>query len=982
MVSPAFVMAITDTHDLRAGSVLQGRYKIVSALGAGGFGAVYKAIQLATNQPVAIKVMHPIADEPEARRENRVARFRREMDLCARLQHPNIVGLVDSGQTDDGRLFAVFQFASGRSLDQVLTAEGSLHPREARHLMLQVLDALSCAHNLGVVHRDLKPANIMVVSTGTRRNALVLDFGIGAMAADSHDTGYAKLTSQHEWLGTPHYAAPEQIRGNPPSPQADIYSWGLVYLECLIGHPVIAGSPMVALMIHIGPDPIPIPPSLRHHRLGRLLQRAVIKDVADRTATAATLLRDLDNCDVSDLEQLVAADDPGPTVTGRLGLGAGDLGGPTQAGSTPEPSPRAVSPQGSATPSTPGSSERTTGRLVDGERRQITAVCCALAPAAGVELDELDVLIQAQQEICAEVAERFRGQLVGGLGHQVLIEFGYPTAREDDAVRAARAALAIRAAVVERGAGTGGARHMEIRVGIHTGMIAYGPSEAARRISSQIVGMTPMIASQLSAMAARDSIVTSAATAKALRAHIVMTPMGTQVVDGVGRGMELFRIEAERSSAKGTHDGDAPLPLVGREREMALLLERWSQVAAGAGQSVLITGEAGIGKSRLATELSRRVGPNVHTWLEARCTLETRNRVLHPIIEVLERVLDLGEVAPGARLDRIEAALVGFGFRPGDVVPLVAALLAVPQSDRYPAVELLAGAPARADAGRDRLAVDRAVRALAGRAVRRGSALGRSDHARAAGRAGHGGAVEPHAGAVQRPARVRAAVADLGDGSAPAVPAGAPAGRADRRAADRGQGAPRRGARADGQPDRRRAAVRRGADPDGDGVGGADRARRSLRADRLAVRGGHPDDAARLADGPARSAGPGQGDGAARGRAGARVRARAAHRGHAAGRGRGPGGPRQAGGGRPGPSQAAAAQPDLAVPPRADPRHRLRVDAAAGAAQGPRPDRRGARAAVRRRGRGAARSAGAPPRRGGAEAAARSATRRRRRSPR
>jgi serine/threonine protein kinase len=144
---------MTDPHDLRAGAVLQGRYRIESALGAGGFGAVYKAVQLATNQPVAVKVLHPVPEEPEARRELRVARFRREMDLCARLQHPNIVGLVDSGQTDDGRLFAVFQFAAGRSLDQVLLEEGPLSPREARYLMSQVLDALACAHNLGVVHR-------------------------------------------------------------------------------------------------------------------------------------------------------------------------------------------------------------------------------------------------------------------------------------------------------------------------------------------------------------------------------------------------------------------------------------------------------------------------------------------------------------------------------------------------------------------------------------------------------------------------------------------------------------------------------------------------------------------------------------------------------------------------------------------------------------------------------------------------------------
>lgn len=671
---------MTAAHDLAAGAVLQGRYKIVSALGAGGFGAVYKAIQLATNQPVAIKVMHPSDDEPEARRENRVARFRREMDLCARLQHPNIVGLVDSGQTEDGRLFAVFQFASGRGLDQVITEEGALDPREARYLMAQVLDALSCAHNLGVVHRDLKPANLMIVSTGTRRNALVLDFGIGAMAKDANDTTYAKLTSQHEWLGTPHYAAPEQIRGSPPTPASDIYSWGLVYLECLTGQPVIPGSPMVAMMIHVGPDPIPIPRHLRHHRLGRLIQRAVIKEVSDRTATAASLLRELDNCDVSDLER--PGELSGPTT---IAGGAGATVAPPRT-TTPERLERAISPRSSGTPGGAG----TASRLVDAERRQITAVCCALAPSAEIELDELELLLGALQEICGEIGDRFGGQLAGGLGHQVLIEFGYPTAREDDVVRAARAAIAIRAAIAEHNAAVAAVRRLEIRIGIHTGMIAYGSYEPDRRISGQILGMTPMIASQLSATAEAGAIVASAATARALRVQIVMTPIGAQILGGVGKPVEVFRIESERAAPTmiGAREGEAPPPLIGREREVALLLERWQAVAEGAGHCVLITGEAGIGKSRLAVELGRRIGPAGHTWLEARCTLETRNRVLHPILEILERVLGLADVEPAARLARIEATLIGFGFRPGDAVPVVAGLLAVPLGDRYPAVEL------------------------------------------------------------------------------------------------------------------------------------------------------------------------------------------------------------------------------------------------------------------------------------------------------
>src|SRR5262249_46783885 len=134
-----------------------------------------------------------------------------------------------------------------------------------------------------------------------------------AMAHDITDPSQAKLTGQHEWLGTPHYTAPEQIRGYPPTSQSDLYSWGLVYLECLLGYPVIAGTPVMAWMFHPRPHPVPLPtappppPPRPHHPLGRLPPRAVNKAATEGPVTGASLLRDLDACDVSDLKRFPGA---------------------------------------------------------------------------------------------------------------------------------------------------------------------------------------------------------------------------------------------------------------------------------------------------------------------------------------------------------------------------------------------------------------------------------------------------------------------------------------------------------------------------------------------------------------------------------------------------------------------------------------------------------------------------------------------------
>ena len=278
-------------------AALEERYEVLEQIGSGGFANVFRGTQLATGQAVAIKVLRIDRGEGAPDPDEQIARFRHETRLCAQLQHPNIVQLLDAAEAADGQVCAVFSYVPGWNLDDVLAAEGALEPSEALHLMTEVIDAISSAHARGIIHRDLKPGNIMISATGARRNALVMDFGLGTIVGDRLRRTYRSLTMAGAYLGTPYYSAPEQIRAEPPTTRTDLYAWGLVVLECLTGESALgARTPHEAIHRHLSLDPIPIPPALASHELGRLLRRVTEKDVDARRVSAAEALEAMLRC--------------------------------------------------------------------------------------------------------------------------------------------------------------------------------------------------------------------------------------------------------------------------------------------------------------------------------------------------------------------------------------------------------------------------------------------------------------------------------------------------------------------------------------------------------------------------------------------------------------------------------------------------------------------------------------------------------------
>jgi serine/threonine-protein kinase len=243
-----------------------GSYRIESLLGRGGMGSVYLATHERLGRKVALKVIAPALALDEDFR----ARFLRESQLAASLDHPNVIPIYDADEID-GVLYLAMRYVSGPSLRELIRERGSLSREETARIVEQIGGALDEAHRAGLVHRDVKPANILL--SERRDHAYLCDFGL------SKRTTSKELTQTGSFLGSVDYCAPEQIEGRPLDGRADVYSLGCVAFHCLAGHaPYLRDSEFAVLQAHLY-DPPP-------NDFGRAIAKALAKDPADRYPTA------------------------------------------------------------------------------------------------------------------------------------------------------------------------------------------------------------------------------------------------------------------------------------------------------------------------------------------------------------------------------------------------------------------------------------------------------------------------------------------------------------------------------------------------------------------------------------------------------------------------------------------------------------------------------------------------------------------------
>ena len=267
------------------GAVLHGRYRITGVVGAGAMGTVYRAEQLTVDREVAIKFLAGDA----ARDEQVCQRFQREAKVLAKLKHPNSLTLLDTGATDDGRIFIVTELLHGSPLDELLKEHGPLDVHKTLQVVMDTCASLQEAHDLGIVHRDLKPGNLFFVRVGKQEITKVLDFGIARLLEDSTKTATGTV------LGTAAYMSPQQAQGMPVDHRSDLYSLGAIAYQCLTGAmPFSADTVVGMLMKHVSEPPKPFaqmdPPVVVPPPIEQLIMRLLEKDPADRPQSAAEVL--------------------------------------------------------------------------------------------------------------------------------------------------------------------------------------------------------------------------------------------------------------------------------------------------------------------------------------------------------------------------------------------------------------------------------------------------------------------------------------------------------------------------------------------------------------------------------------------------------------------------------------------------------------------------------------------------------------------
>lgn len=708
-----------------------GRYQVLGVLGKGGFGTVHIGLDTQLQRKVAIKVPHRNLAEGETEP------FLREARRLAQLKHPGIVTVFDVG-VEGGRCYIISDLVDGTSLKDWLRDHRPTFP-QAVDVVAAVADALSHAHAQGVIHRDVKPSNIMLTDD---LRPILLDFGLA-----TSDEDFASWTESV--LGTPAYMSPErQSRKDVHrmDGRADIFSLGVILYQMLCGRRPFNAPDVYELMRQVREDE-PQPPRQRNPRIPRELERICLKSMSkridDRYTTASDLAAELRAALAPPpvpAPDVAREDEPAAEPTLSVGTcsaclrsnpedaafcaGCGKALAPTAAdhseratasraaaeekpASSESSGPSTRSRPTTSSPSVPSSSSISSRlALREAERRQVTILHCNHNLGETVELFEVlepgdrDLLLGRWATLCQEEFDRYQGTILSTSGPGLMVCFGYPLAFEDAAHRAVQAGLRLLKGSARLTAEFPRLKGAELAtwVAIHTGAAVVGesvPDGGGEAVS--ILGEARSVAARLEPLAEPGTLIISETVHHLVQGFFECESLGRHTVKGLARPLELFRV-LRKSPARTRIDaaGTSGLtPLIGRDLEVGLLQHRWQQAGEGIGQTVLLVGEAGIGKSRLVHIIKEHVGERtgdagLPTVVEWRCSPFYQNSGLYPAIEFFERFLAPRPVdPPGLRLETLVGHLRSVGLDDPESISLLAEMLSIPRDEGlYPVPNL------------------------------------------------------------------------------------------------------------------------------------------------------------------------------------------------------------------------------------------------------------------------------------------------------
>lgn len=609
-------------------------YRVLEKLGEGGMGEVFLAEDTRLERKIALKFL---SKEMTSNKEA-CKRFEREAKAAASLNHPCIVTVYDINQFE-GQTFIAMEYIDGRTLKEM----NWIPDRTIIDIMVQVCEGLKEAHQAGIIHRDIKPQNIVLDKND---RAKILDFGLAKLS------GASKITQDIFRVGTIQYMSPQQARGEEIDHRTDIWSVGVVIYEMLTGQLPFRGDNGQAVLFSIlNESPLPLT-EIRENipvKLEKIVFRCLRKDLNLRYSAMEPLL-----CDLKELGK-------------RLRLRGGKK-------------------------DTADYQTKTSDTKKETERRQATVMFIEIFGLDEMQkkwgTEETASVMNNCLEKFGTLVEKYGGRIDKIMEVSLVVLFGIPKAIENAPQKAVNSAIEIRNYINRLHQKNDPKTFLDIRIGINTGLVITGAIDTVGKRDYTIMGDTVTHASRLKDLSDRGQICVGPSTYRYTRNEFEYRQLKPAAIKGMAKSVQAFQLLSTREKAYPAGFPSAMRiysEMVGRDKELDMLRLNLLKVVNGEGSIVSVTGEAGIGKSRLIGELKRMEDFRKVALFEGRALSIGKNLSYHPIADCLKNWAGIkDDTVETESLYKLEQAIRNiYKDGVGEILPFIASLLGMKLPEKY-----------------------------------------------------------------------------------------------------------------------------------------------------------------------------------------------------------------------------------------------------------------------------------------------------------